>query len=55
VIGPGLTLTDAYATAAFAMGSAARDWLETLEGYEAFAITSHGASWQTSNLHAYLL
>jgi FAD:protein FMN transferase len=54
VIGPGLTLTDAYATAAFAMGSAARDWLETLEGYEAFAITSRGATWQTSNLHAYL-
>ena len=54
VIGPGLTLTDAYATAAFAMGSAARDWVESLDGYEAFAITSHGATWQTTGLRRYL-
>jgi thiamine biosynthesis lipoprotein len=54
VIGPGLTLTDAYATAAFAMGSGARDWVESLDGYEAFAITSSGSDWQTSGLRAYL-
>ncbi len=54
VVGSGLTLTDAYATAAFAMGSAARDWVESLDGYEAFAITGRGADWQTSGFHAYL-
>jgi thiamine biosynthesis lipoprotein len=54
VIGAGLTLTDAYATAAFAMGSEARDWVESLDGYEAFAITARGADWQTSGFRAYL-
>jgi thiamine biosynthesis lipoprotein len=54
VVGSGLTLTDAYATAAFAMGSGARDWVESLDGYEAFAITSRGADWQTSGFRAYL-
>jgi thiamine biosynthesis lipoprotein len=54
VIGPGLALADAYATAAFAMGPAARGWVETLPGFEAFAITSHGAAWQTTGFPAYL-
>src|SRR6202050_1625750 len=54
VVGSGLTLTDAYATAAFAMGSGARDWVESLDGYEAFAITARGTSWQTSGFGAYL-
>jgi thiamine biosynthesis lipoprotein len=49
VVGPSLTLADAYATAAFAMGSArARDWTESLENYEAFAITQDGDTWETS-------
>ncbi len=54
VVGAGLTLTDAYATAAFAMGSGARDWVENLDGYEAFAITARGTHWQTSGFRAYL-
>ncbi len=54
VVGPALTLADAYATAAFAMGPAARDWAEGLDGYEAFAITPAGATWQTSGFGAYL-
>jgi thiamine biosynthesis lipoprotein len=54
VIGPGLTLTDAFATAAFAMGSGARDWVESLDGYEAFAITRRGSDWQTSGFRAFL-
>lgn len=53
VVGARLALTDAYATAAFAMGPAARDWLESLDGYEAFAVTSSGQVWQTSGLRAY--
>ncbi|MFE5092661.1 FAD:protein FMN transferase [Streptomyces sp. NPDC056638] len=45
--GPWLTMTDAYATAAFAMGAAAPAWLESLDGYEALAITPDGQEWHT--------
>lgn len=54
VVGATLAETDAYATAAFAMGSAGRDWVEGLPGYEAFAITAAGATWQTSGFGTYL-
>jgi len=36
VTGPGITLVDAYATAAYVMGASSRDWIEDLDGYEAF-------------------
>jgi len=53
MIGPGLALADACATAAFAMGSGlAREWAESLDGYEAYAITETGETWQTSGLAA---
>jgi FAD:protein FMN transferase len=49
VVGPSLALADAYATAALAMGPArARDWTESLPGYEAYAITENGDTWQTT-------
>jgi thiamine biosynthesis lipoprotein len=49
VVGPSLALADAYATAAFAMGPArARDWTESRPGYEAYAITEDGETWQTA-------
>ena len=54
MVGATLAQTDAFATAAFAMGSAARDWVESLDGYEAFAITASGTTWQTSGFGAYL-
>ena len=54
VIGASLAAADAYATAAFAMGPAARDWVESLEGHEAFAVTPDGAAWQTSGFKAFL-
>jgi len=54
VVGARLAETDAYATAAFAMGGAARDWAEGLDGFEAFAITAAGATWQTSGFGRYL-
>jgi thiamine biosynthesis lipoprotein len=54
VVGATLAETDAYATAAFAMGAAARDWVEGLDGYEAFAITTAGATWQTAGFGRYL-
>ncbi len=53
LVGEHLTTVDAYATAAFAMGNAARDWIESLEGHEAFAITASGAVWQTEGFAAY--
>lgn len=46
--GPGLTRTDAYATAAFAMGAGARAWVEALDGYEALGIPATGEVWHTS-------
>ncbi|MFF2408798.1 FAD:protein FMN transferase [Streptomyces sp. NPDC058092] len=53
VIGPRLTMTDAYTTAAFARGEDAQDWLEALDGYEAFAVLPDGRTWQTSGFSRY--
>ncbi|MGW0984550.1 FAD:protein FMN transferase [Streptomyces xiamenensis] len=53
LIGNRLTWTDAYATAAFARGSAARDWVEGLEGHEALAVTRGGAVWHTSGFGSF--
>jgi FAD:protein FMN transferase len=50
VTGPSLTMADAYATAAFAMGERARDWIESLPGYEAHAVTADGRTWTTTGL-----
>jgi thiamine biosynthesis lipoprotein len=55
VTGPSLALADALATAAFAMGPAlARDWMESLDGYDAYAITTEGQIWHTAGFAAYL-
>lgn len=48
LVGQRLTTVDAYATAAFAMGNAARDWVERMAGCDAFAVTRHGRCWWTS-------
>jgi thiamine biosynthesis lipoprotein len=53
VVGPRISMADAYATAAFAMGGAAREWGESLDGYEVFAVDPDGATWQTSGFAAY--
>ena len=47
VVGPDLTVADAYATAAMAMGADAPSWLETLEGYESLVIGPNGRGWST--------
>ncbi|GGU65326.1 FAD:protein FMN transferase [Streptomyces albospinus] len=47
VVGRSLTTTDAYATAAFAMGAGARDWLAGLDGHEGFAVARDGGTWHT--------
>jgi FAD:protein FMN transferase len=48
VVGPSLTLADAYATAAFVMGEEARAWIDGTAGYEAFAVTETGRTWVTA-------
>jgi thiamine biosynthesis lipoprotein len=53
LIGPRLTTVDAFATAAYAMGDAARDWVEACDDLEAFAVTSGGHTWQTTGFSAY--
>jgi thiamine biosynthesis lipoprotein len=53
VVGPRISTADAYATAAFAMGGAAREWAESLDGYEVFAVAPDGGSWQTSGFAVY--
>jgi thiamine biosynthesis lipoprotein len=40
VAGPSLTLADAYATAAFAMGEPGAAWVATRRGYAAYAISA---------------
>lgn len=47
VVGPDLLLSDAYATAALAMGEQAPDWLAALSGYEAMTVDAGGAVWTT--------
>ena len=46
--GPRLSVADAYATAAFAMGAAACDWLEGVDGYAGYVLASDGATWASS-------
>ncbi|WP_055524809.1 FAD:protein FMN transferase [Streptomyces graminilatus] len=53
LVGPRLTLTDAYATAVFARGDSAHDWVEKLHGYEALAILPDGQEWRTSGFSRY--
>jgi thiamine biosynthesis lipoprotein len=47
VVGLDLIRTDAYATAAIAMGERARRWLDGRAGYEAFAVAADGSGWST--------
>ena len=55
VIGPELTVTDAYATVALAMGVDAPDWLLGLPDHEAFTIDAEGNGWQTPGFDRYRL
>jgi len=48
VTGPWITFADAYATAAYAMGPAAQEWVSGLAGFEAFAVTDDGSCWSTA-------
>jgi thiamine biosynthesis lipoprotein len=45
VTGDSLGETDALATAAFAMGDAAPDWLSQLDGHHSFVVRADGTTW----------
>lgn len=47
VVGASLTRVDAYATAAFAMGSSALSWIEGLPGHEALLVSANGGVTRT--------
>lgn len=47
LVGRHLTEIDALATAAFVMGGAAREWVSTRPGVEAFAVAPGGTRWWT--------
>lgn len=47
IVGRDLATTDAYATAAFAMGTRAREWVETLDGFSALIVHADGTEWAT--------
>lgn len=48
LIGARLTLLDAFATGAFAMGARARAWIEQIDGVEAIGLSSTGQTWISS-------
>jgi len=51
IVGPELVATDAYATAALAMGAAARPWLDGLAartGHEALVVDADDTTWSTA-------
>jgi thiamine biosynthesis lipoprotein len=50
VIGADITLTDAYATAAFAMGIDGISWVSDLAGFEVFAVNEHEVTIFSSGL-----
>jgi thiamine biosynthesis lipoprotein len=54
VVGPDLSLADAYATAALAMGEPALAWLAKLatDGYDSAVVTDDGRAFSSANLPA---
>jgi thiamine biosynthesis lipoprotein len=52
VVGPELTLADAYATAALAMGDQAPTWLAALVGYEWMVVDVGGQGWSSPGFEA---
>jgi thiamine biosynthesis lipoprotein len=45
LVGPRLSLVDAYATAAFAMGEAAPDWIASLPNISGLVVYADGTEW----------
>ncbi len=53
VIGPDILEADRYATAAFAMGERGIEFIEALDGFEAYEISARGGARLTSGLSRY--
>lgn len=53
VVGPTIYDADRFATAAFAMGKEGIRFIESLDGYEGYAINKDGIATMTSNFAAY--
>ncbi len=53
VIGPNIYEADRFATAAFAMGSEAIQFIENLEGFEGYAVNKNGIATMTSGFEHY--
>jgi thiamine biosynthesis lipoprotein len=47
LIGTHITVADAYATAAYAMGKRAYGWLASLHDYRAFVVDADGSTWSS--------
>jgi thiamine biosynthesis lipoprotein len=50
VVGRELSSVDAFATAAFAMGTQAREWIESKDGYQALIVYADGTIWSSPAL-----
>ncbi len=55
VVGPNIYEADRFATAAFAMGKDAVNFLETLNGFEAYMIDADGVATMTSSFERYVV
>ncbi len=55
VIGPDIFEADCYATAAFAMGRAGINFIESLDGFEGYLIDAHQVATYTSGFMRYVL
>lgn len=53
LVGRHITTVDGLATAAFAMGEAARTWVDVRQGIEAYAVGADGRSWWTPGFTAH--
>lgn len=53
VVGPDLTMSDAYATVVFAMGLAGLDWIGQQAGYDAYVITTDELTYWTAGFARY--
>lgn len=55
VVGADITLADAYATAAFAMGLDGMEWLNEQPGFHVFAVDSSGLTHRSPGMNDYLV
>lgn len=53
VVGPDLTIADAYATALFVKGRAGLTWLEGREGYDGYVITNDNRTFWTPGFNGF--